>query len=403
MAGFIKKWFADFRDVFLKEIKGILTDGGVMLIFCVGGMGYPLLYNVIYHNGVVAETPVAVVDDADCAASRRYIRKVDATREMQVVAKCMTMEEAKELMQERKINGILYFPSDFGEKIADNQTAKLSLYADMSSFIYYKNVLMGSSFVMLDEIHEIEIERFSAAGFTDQEVSQLVAPIPYDENNPFNKAFSYTIFFISAALMLVVQQTMFYGMSLRSGLMREENITYSLKAKGFHNSGVGRIVLGRGAAYWLLYIIIASYIAFLVPAIFNFPQRGSFWDINIMLLFFVTDCVLFCEFWSSFFTKRETVICLFLFMSPIVMFLTGFSWPETAIPRFWRSFSYLFPSTFACRAYINLNSAGGDLQTVHELIKNMSIQGCIYYLATCVMVYLENFVIEYKEKRKKID
>ena len=403
MAGFVKNWFKDFWSLFVQEIKGLFTDGGVLLIFFVGGMGYPLLYNVIYYNGVIHDTPVAVVDMADCSASRRFIQKVDATREVEIAARCIDMEEARKLMQEREVNGIIYFAPDFGDKIAANETAKVSIYADMSSFLYYKNLLMGSSFVMLDEIHQVEIERYEAAGFTGEEISQLVAPIPYEENNPWNKAFSYTIFFISAALLLVVQQSMFYGTTMRAGTMREEKHSFALSVGNLRGRGMGRIILGRGAAYWLPYMGIAMYIAFIVPALFGFPQRGSWADIMVLLLFFVTDCVFFCQFWSTFIDRRETVIVLLLFISPIVMFLTGFSWPETAFPPVWKALSYLFPSTFACRAFINLNTAGGDLSTVQGCIQALTVQTCAYYLAECAMVYIESFVLKHNGFEAEIE
>jgi len=398
MFTFVKTWFSDFWKVFSKEFKGLFTDEGVLIIFLIGGLGYPLLYNIMYHNGVVADTPVAVVDMSDCQLSRRFIRKVDATRELAVVAKCVTMEEARRLMQERKVNGIILFPSDFGDRIIANQTAKLSIYADMSSFIYYKNLLMGSNFVMLDEIRQIEIERFNDAGNSDFQSAQLTVPLKYEENNPWNKAFSYTIFFISAALLIVIQQTMFYGMSLRAGTMREEENSFALQASHIRGRGMGRIVLGRAAVYWLLYMGIGMYVAMIVPAIFGIPQRGSFIDILILLLVFVTDCVFFCQFWSSFITRRESVIVLLLFMSPIIMFLTGFSWPETAFPVVWKYFSYIFPSTFGARAFINLNTAGGDLSTVRELIWAMTLQAGAYYFAENVAVKIENALLVKKKR-----
>jgi len=398
MAGFIKTWLGDFTRLFVKELKALFSDEGVLLIFFIGGLGYPLLYNLMYHNGVIADTPIAVVDMADCQESRRYIQKVDATRELKVAQNCFSMEDAQKMMQERKVNGIIYFPADFGEKIARNETAKLSIYADMSSFLYYKNLLMGSEFVMLDEIHQIEIERYSSRGLSSEEISELTSAIPYEENNPYNNAFSYAIFFLSAALLLVVQQTMFYGMSLRAGFMREEGYSYTEDVGHIHGRGMGRIVLGRGAAYWLLYMGIAMYIAFIVPAIFHFPQRGQFTDILLLLLFFVTDCVLFCEFWSSFMTRRESVIVLLLFVSPIAMFLTGFSWPVSAFPVVWKWVSYIFPSTFACRAFINLNTAGGDLDTVREMMIALTIQGGFYFLASNIAVAIEGRMIAKKQK-----
>ena len=134
---YIRLWLRDFWGIFTHELKTIFCDGGVLIIFFVAGLGYPLLYNLVYRNGILEDTPIAVVDRADCSESRRYIRKVDATRELSVAYRCTDMEQARRLMEERKVNGIIYFPADFGERLARMETAKLSVYADMSSFLYY--------------------------------------------------------------------------------------------------------------------------------------------------------------------------------------------------------------------------------------------------------------------------
>ena len=381
----ILQWFRDAFSVFREELKRILCDGGVMIIFCAAGFGYPLLYNCIYHNGILEDTPIAVVDLSHSAESRRYIRKVDATRELRVVQKCTDMAQAEELMRQRKVNGVIFFPEDFGSCIVEGKTATLSIYADMSSFLYYKNLMLGANFVMLDEMQQIKIERYSQGGMTDQEISQLIEAIPYDENNPYNRTFSYTIFFLSAALMLIIQQVMFYGMILRTGTSREEGNYY------FRNRrGTGRIVLGRGLVYWLLFMVVGVYIAYLVPALFGFPQRGEFFSILALLALYVLSCVFFATFWSSFFHRRETVLVTLLFISPIAMFLTGFSWPVTAFPKFWRLFSYIFPSSFACPAFMDLNTAGCSLDQVGGLMRALAIQAAVYFSLDLIAGWIES-------------
>ena len=378
--GGLKKWFGDAVLICRRELKRIVSDGGVTLIFFVAGLGYPLLYNCVYHNGILEDTPVAVVDESHSIHSRRYIRKVDATRELRVAQKCTTMAEAEEYMRQRKVKGVLYFPKDFGQNIDECRTATLSIYADMSSFLYYKNLMLGANFVMLDEMEKIKIERYGAGGMSDQEISQLIEAIPYEENNPYNNTFSYSIFFLSAALLLIIQQVMFYGVCLLAGTVREEGSSYLRLCSRANGPRVGSVVAGRAAAYWGIFMVIGVYIACLVPAMFGLPQRGSFTDILILLLIYVTDCVFFATAWSSFFHRRETVLVTLLFISPIVMFLTGFSWPATAFPKFWRLFSYIFPTSFACPAFINLNTAGCELSQVGNLLNGLLIQTGAYCL-----------------------
>ena len=397
---FIRIWLRDWWGIFCHELKQIFSDGGVLLIFFVAGLIYPLLYNVVYLNGIVSDTPIAVVDNADCADSHRFIREIDATREVSVAYKCVNMAEAEKLMQERKVNGIVLFPSDFGERLARMETATFSVYADMSSFLHYQNALMATNFVMLHEIGQIQMDRYSLLGMTDQEISQSVKPLGYDDNNPFNRAFNYSFFLISAILMIIIQQTLFYGMSLLVGTQREKNHSFASLPDRLHGHGVVRVVLGRGGAYWLLYLGIGMYIAFIVPAIFGIPQRGQFQDILAMLLFFITDCVFFSMTMSSVVTRRESVFLLFLVMSPICLFLTGCSWPTIAFPKFWKLFSYIFPSTFGVQAYMNLSTAGGDIQAAELQMKAMVLQTITYFFLSCACIYIENWVIHH---RKEID
>ncbi len=393
---YLGRWLRDALGIFNLELKNILHDGGVMIIFIAAGFFYPILYNFVYKNGILEETPIAVVDNSACSDTRRMIREMDATREIDITYECVSMEEARELFRKRKVNGIIYFPSDFGDALARKETAKFSIYADMSSFLYYKNLLMGSEFVMLHELNNIKIERFSFDGLTDAEADRAVNTVVYEDINPYNRAFSYSIFLISAILMLIIQQVMFYGMSMSVGTMREENRSFASLPDSYSGHGVGRVVIGRGAVYWLIFMIIGIYVTAIVPAMFHFPQRGDFWELMALLSLFVTVCVFFCMSWSTLVTRRESAFLLFLFMSPVCVFLTGFSWPTTAFPAFWKYFSYLFPSTFGCQAFINLNTAGANLGIIAPQLQALCVQGTVYFIIACIAVYAENFAIKHR-------
>ena len=101
--------------------------------------------------------------------------------------------------------------------------------------------------------------------------------------------------------------------------------------------------------------------------------------------------------WSTLITRRESVFLLFLAMSPILLFLTGCSWPDFAFPKFWKIFSYLFPSTFGAQGFINLSTAGGDMQAAAVQMKAMVLQTIIYFFLACACIYIENWVIKHKE------
>jgi ABC-2 type transport system permease protein len=257
---YFNTWIKDWWDIFCNEFKQILADEGVMIIFVVAGLIYPILYNFVYYGGIINDTPMAVVDLASCKESRKFIREMDATREVKIAAKCMNMEEAKDLMAKRKVNGIIYFPADYGMKMARHEQAYVSVYCDMSAFLYCKNDLIGTNMVMIHDMRELQLDRFKEKGLTDEAANQQVLPMGYDDNKPYNPQANYSFFLITGIMLIMIQQIMYYGMSVLVGTNREENRSFASLPDKLEGHGRVRIVLGRGAAYWLLFMGIGIYI-----------------------------------------------------------------------------------------------------------------------------------------------
>ena len=383
---YLGQWIRDAFKIFADELGMVVHDNGVMLIFCFAGLVYPLLYNWIYGYGVVDEMPVAVVDNSQGSYSRRYIREVDAAREVAIAYDCVSLAEARELMEQQKVHGIIYIPSDFDEKLNLMEQATVSTYADMSTFLYYKDLTVVTNKVMLDEVHKIQAERYAAAGYTGQDATQLIEPVQYDEYLQYNPAISFTMFFVYMAMMMILQQVMFYGSSTLAGTLREEGRSFTQQATG---GGMGRIVLGRGFAYYLIFIVLGVYGTLLVPTLFHLPLHCDWTAVLVLLLFYVADIIFFSFTWSSAITKRETVLVLLLFVTPIAVFLTGFTWPESQFPYLWKVLSYVFPSTFGCRAYMTL-CMSGSLEAIAPEIRALTIQTGIYFLLASLAARVEN-------------
>ena len=383
---YIGQWIRDAFGIFVNELRMVVHDSGVMLIFCFAGLVYPLLYNWIYGYGVVDEMPVAVVDESAGTYSRRYIREVDASREVDVAVQCASMAEARRLMEDQKVHGVIYIPADFDTKLNALEQATVSTYADMSTFLYYKNMTVATNKVMLDEVHQIQTERYAAAGYAGEDATQLVTPVRYDEFLQYNPAISFTMFFVYMAMMMILQQVMFYGSSTLAGTVREQGgrITGS-----FAGHGMGRIVLGRGFAYFLIFIVLGVYGTLLVPTLFHLPVHCGWWEMLLLLTFYIADVIFFSFTWSSAIYKRETVLVMLLFVTPIAVFLTGFTWPQSSMPYIWRMLSCVFPSTYGCRAYMTL-SMTGSLQSIAPEIRALTIQTAVYFLLAALAAHVES-------------
>ena len=386
---YLGQWFRDAWGIFVNELRMIVRDNGVMLIFCFAGLVYPLLYNWIYGYGVVDEMPVAVVDLSGGSYSRRYVRELDATRECAVAFDCGSLEEAKRLLEEQKVHGIVCIPADFDGKLNRMEQAVISTYSDMSTFLYYKNMTLATNQVMLDEVHRIQTERYAAAGYVGEDAVQLIEPVQYDSFLQFNPTISFTMFFVYMAMMMILQQVMFYGSSTLAGTLREEGRSFASLTENLSGHGMGRIVLGRGFAYYLIFIFLGVFGTLLVPWLFHLPMHCRWWEVLVLLLFYVADIIFFSFTWSSAIAKRETVLVLLLFVTPIAVFLTGFTWPTSNFPVFWKVLSYVFPSTFGCRGFMTLCNSG-TLEAIAPEIRALTIQTVSYFVLASVAARVEN-------------
>jgi hypothetical protein len=120
----ISEGIHDLFYIWKREFQTTFRDQGVLIFFILVPLMYPLIYGFIYTNEVVREVPVIVVDDTHSSLSREFIRKVDATADVEIKTYCSNMEEAKQLMKERKAYGLIYIPSNFSKDSCTRETDK---------------------------------------------------------------------------------------------------------------------------------------------------------------------------------------------------------------------------------------------------------------------------------------
>ncbi|MDD4058999.1 MAG: ABC transporter permease [Bacteroidales bacterium] len=384
----MKTGLSDLYWVIKNEVRHIFRDRGVMLIFFVAGIAYPLLYNGIYKNESVYEIPIAVVDQSSSLQSREFLKKLNATQEVRISNRCLNMEEAKALFMDGKVHGIVFIPSDYHIKLARMEQATISIFNDMSSFLYYKGLMMATNYTMLDELRQIQINRYNAAGIGGEQAEQLVEAIPGNDVALYNPGGGFASFLLPAMLILIIHQTLFFGIGMMAGTAREESRTHSQIPDHMQDRGIYKVVFGRAIAYFLLYIPITAYIVGFIPKFFNLPHIGNIWTLSGFMIPFLLAAIFFSMTLSVFVKNRETGLITFLFFTIILLFLSGFSWPRQNMPEIWKWISYLFPSTHGIQGYIKINSSGATLSQVRFEYVQLWLQAVLYLLASTISLSL---------------
>lgn len=386
----------DLRHIWWQELGTIRRDVGVLIFFVIVPLLYPLLYSYIYNEEVMREVPTVVVDDSHSSLSRDYLRRVDATPDVQIVEQCANMADAQKALRERRAYGIIYIPSDFSQAIATGRQAKVSLYCDMSGLLYYKGILIANTSVSLEMNQEIKIARSSS---TTAETDKLVAyPIAYEDVALFNPAAGFASFLLPAVLILIIQQTLLLGVGLSAGTARERSQFGDIIPVNKHYRGTLRIVTGKALSYFVVYALVAGYVLWCVPRFFSLVQIGRWQDIVLFILPYLISCIFFAMTLSIFIRNRETCMLIFVFTSVPLLFISGISWPGAAVPELWRYVSYLFPSTFGINGFVKLNNMGASLSQVSPEYIGLWVQSVAYCATTC-LVYYGQRVISRKHRK----
>lgn len=371
----------DLFYIWKQEFRTTFRDQGVLIFFVLVPLVYPLIYSFIYTNETIREVPTVVVDDSRSSLSREYLRKVDASPETSIVAYCADMEEAKLMLKDRKAYGIIYIPAHFSDDIVQGKQTQVSIFCDISGLLYYKALLTANTNVSLAMNAAIKMER---AGNTTARQDEITAyPIEYEDVAIFNPTNGFAAFLIPAVLILIIQQTLLLGIGLSAGTAREHNQFKDLVPINRHYNGTLRIVMGKGLSYFMVYSLVAVYILCVVPRLFSLNQIAIPGVLTLFTLPYLTACIFFAMTASIAIRNRETCMLLFVFTSVPLLFLSGISWPGSAMPSFWRYFSYLFPSTFGINGYVRINSMGATLNEVAFEYRALWMQTGIYFLTTC--------------------
>ena len=363
------------------ELRLVLKDEGVLIFFIIVPLIYPLLYSWIYNNEAVREVPVVVVDDCHSALSRKFIRMCDASPDVQIKYHASDMDEAQMLVGRQIAKAIYRIPADFESNLMRMQQSVVSVYCDMSLMLTYKAAYQTALAVSQTMNKEIQIQL--AGHYTKREEQIQAAPLQCDDVALYNPGGGY-----GSAI-------------LPAGTARETNRFSDLVPIQSHYHGTFRIVLGKSMAYFMIYAVMGTWLTVVVPRLFNFPHLAQWYNLLMLMLPYTLACIFFGITVSCLVRYRENVMLLMVFVSIPLLFLSGASWPQSAIPGFWQGISWLFPSTFGVRAYVRLNTMGGSIGDVLFEYHALWLHVLIYFIVAC-LVYRHhvNFARRHAEELK---
>ena len=381
-------YWKQLGSVVRNEFRTIFKDGGVMLILIFALIIYATAYSLAYGSQVLRNVPIGVVDECRTPTSRSLIETFNAGPNTYVAYNPTSMEEAKELFYGRKIYGVVYIPSDYGEKLYGGEQANVAIYADASYFLMYRQVFQEVVTSIGKTGAMVEFQRLIAKGANIPQAQATTQPVIYQSHNLFNPYLGYGTFVMPAIIMVIIQQTMLIGIGMIGGTWREFGLYRKLCPAGRRRMSTLPIVLGRGLVYALIYAVTCTYILGLHYRLFHFPMNGATGAVMLFMAAYLAACIAMGIAVSTLFRYREQALLLLFWTSIPILLLSGASFPREAIPEWLYTLGQVFPSSSGVNAFIRIRTMGASLRDVMPELRILWAQVSVSGGLACIGIHV---------------
>lgn len=395
----MKKLLLDIYYVWKNELKVVFSDSAVILLLVIVPLIYPVIYAFMYNNETVQKVKVMVVDESNSALSREFIRGIDGSAEVNVIAHVPNMEEAREAVRLKQAYGVVYIPRSFSIDIHRGEQVAVLVYSDMSSMLAYKAILLTCTNVSLKMGASIRVDDMGHG--TKEQDESTMQPVDYESVSFYNVANGFGSFLVPAILILVIQQTLLLGIGTIVGTHRDKKrFTVASQTHAGRNVHPLKLTVGKAFCYSSIYFISSAWILRVVPYLFSLPQIGDPVTIAIFIFPYILAATFFAMTLSYFCSQREFVMLLVVFTSIPFLFMSGISWPWLSIPPMLQAVAYVLPSTPGIHGFVRINTMGASLTDVWFQYVVLWVQVVFYWALATAMYYwwIDNYDPKYKGK-----
>jgi ABC-2 type transport system permease protein len=317
------------------------------------------LYPQPYLGQLVRAIPIAVVDDDSSEISRRLVQALNADEAIRVAARPSTLAEAQAALQRREVFAILDIPAGTERDVLAGRRARLPAYVDSVYFLLYNRTLQGILEATAATNSDLQSGGARANGSLYRAALARSSPVEVINQPLFNPTGGYASYVVPAAFVLILQQTLLMGSATLGATAFEQGGQGARRRRGGPAA-----VLGQALAHLMLALPGAALFLVVLPRLYGFAATSRIGDLLAMLLPFILSVSFLGQFVSSWFTRRETAVLLFIAVSLPLFFLVGVAWPIEAIPPLVHTASFIFPSTSAIDGLVRINQMDARLGDV---------------------------------------
>ena len=345
-----------FVETVRREAGIIAHDKDLMIVLLLAPMFYAFFYGSIYWYKSERDIPIVVVDQDHSAASREFIRRLDAHPLLRVEDAFPDMEEAEKQIYSRAAEAIVYIPSGFESGMKERRGSDVRAFVNNSRFLVGNDITKALNEIAFSFGGEIRASSLEAAGVGKPQTAPMINPIEPEMIPLFSTTESYGDFLIPGLLVIILHQTLLMGLSMSIAKERHTGSLGELAAKS--KRSLASAMLGKGTFYLLLYCSYTFFFFVVHFSLFHVSLKGDLAALGVLTVLMYLSAILIGGFVASFFPNKIVALQFTIFTTYPIFLLSGYSWPLGSMPLPVRSLAHLLPTTPYLQAFVRITQMG---------------------------------------------
>jgi ABC-2 type transport system permease protein len=344
---------------------------------------YGALYPQPYLGQLVRKIPIAVVDRDRAQISRDIVQTLDADQSLEVAAEPATLADARRMLAERRVFGVLEIPPGAERDILKGDDAHLPAYVDSTYLMLYSKVLAGISESVANVSAALQTRGARLDGSLAHHALAAAEPVAVLSQPLFNPVGGYASYVVPAAFVLILQQTLMIAVTTLGG-----GSAWRLPGAAPRLRFALSAPLGRALAHVAFSAPGFALYLYVLPRFYGFTASATPLTLAVIALPFALAISFLGQCLGVLVERREAAVLVLIGVSLPLFFLVGVAWPQQQIPRVLAAAAQFVPSTTGIEALLqanqmsaSLSDVAGELETLWSLA---ALYGAIAVSATAL-------------------
>ena len=362
-------FFRSFSKAFFDELGAIKSSTYLFgLLTWIPLLVYVLIIS-IFHQGLLREMPIAVVDNDKSELSRRVSFMLDASSSLHVNHKTQTLLEASSLLRQSKVYGIIVIPPYFERNIYLKSQPKIEVMLNSQYILIGKSLNAAINTSLQTLAAQIDVAKNLAHTERFESAISSAIPIGLQVTPFFNTSQSYFPFLVSAIISAIWQVFIVIATIASIGMVfkRKE------EEKLFEDGDITATLLGKSFPYTIVFLLQGMLFLLYMYVYLPFGFEGSFAvTIFAMLLSVIAYQGIGLFLFVVGFDYARALSLGAVYTAPAFAFL-GITFPKSDMPSFAQFWNDMLPIAHYMKLQIAQANYGASVIEMIPLLASIAL------------------------------